>query len=160
MSLAKAEQSQTSSVWRDQAESKLTYACSFVARPIAERIGPPPRGFFVSNKSIRAVLVLRKNAGWSRQPSIAGHDSSDPKVDESAVRVRVYFSREGKSVSRTRLWKAASSRASSLLCTISGVHFVCRERTNERLGKDCNCTKGGGIHGEDDEKPVVRRWFR
>lgn len=106
-------------------------ARDFSGKRIRPTIATPPslKRFFVSNKSIRAVLVLHKSAGWSR----AAIDrrtrlSYDPKVDESAVRVRVYFSRERKSVSRVALKSGFGKRRLSFV--ISSVHFVSRELTS------------------------------
>lgn len=84
--------------------------------------GPKREKFPPNGACSRGMLILHKNAGWSRQPSLAGSredKTSDPKVDESAVRLRLSFAREEKCVALRNGFEKRH-----LLFVISGVRVV------------------------------------
>lgn len=107
----------------------------------------PKREKFLPNGAhSRRVLVLHKNAGWSR----GSHRSPAPgrtklliRRSTSPLSDSVYLSRKGKSVSRAALRNGFDERR--LLFVISGVHFVAFAlKANDSLAqapkkKDCNC---------------------
>lgn len=103
----------------------LTFTRAF-SRDVVEMYGPKRGEKFLPNRTYsRRVLVLHKNAGWSRQPSIARRLQGGQNFRSEGRRVRCptpFIFRERGKVCRAALRNGSEER--HLLFVISGVHFV------------------------------------